>query len=71
MKKYVALMDQPDAWIQRHRQEMIEELQPRASFPSVSRDKRRNGRDEAIAIRKLTDCSRIYVGALAALDDTI
>ncbi len=50
---------------------MIEELQSRASFPSVSRDKRRNGRAEAIAIRKLTDCFRIYVGALAALDDTI
>ncbi len=37
MKKYVDLMDQADAWIQRHRQEMIEELQSWASFPSVSR----------------------------------
>ena len=28
-----------------------------------------HGRDEAVAIRKLTECFRIYVGALAALDE--
>lgn len=38
MKKYVDLMEQAEAWIQRHRQEMIEELQSWASFPSVSRE---------------------------------
>ncbi len=30
-----------------------------------------HGRDKAIAIRKLMDCFRIYVDALAALDNTI